>query len=224
MSISIRGLLSVILIASAIGVSSPKAQAQVMIQARTAPPPAVRVGPAMGGGPFDRIGFLSRVTLGGGYLYTDTPNWSLRAPCLSFSVTGGISVTPQLTLQAELWAGIGVGPTLEVDGSSALLDADSSLNTGGLGVGMTYFFPMDVGFLSVVVGPSVSQLEIRESTLDESGLGWGTHMLLGRDWWVSPHATVGIAAELMVMMNPEQDGDGWFNTIAGGVTFLVSRM
>lgn len=171
---------------------------------------------------FDRIGWLGRFSIGGGYHYSDGNEVDLHGPAILVSAAGGISVTPTLTFHGEAWASLTIGPTAERDIGSEVLDTGTSLTAVGAGPGFTFFLEPMGAFISASVGFSIVQLEVDGILAGESHLGWGSHLMLGKDWWISPHYSVGFALNFMVQMN--RDSGGWLNTYAAGISFVGARM
>jgi hypothetical protein len=171
---------------------------------------------------YDRVGWLGRFTIGGGYQYSDGTLVDIYGPSAIVSLTGGVSVNPQLTIQGEVWGSVAIGPTVERDIGSELLDTNTTLSAIGVGPGFTFFLEPMGAFISASLGFSLVQFEVDGVLEAESHIGWGSHIMLGKDWWISPYYSVGLALNFMLQMN--RDSGGWLTTYAGGLSFVFARM
>ena len=76
-------------------------------------------------------------------------------------------------------------------------------------------------FLSASIGFTIAQLEIDGFVAGETNIGWGSHIMLGADWWIAPRLTVGLAGNILFQMN--QDSGGWLNSYVAGLSVIFSR-
>lgn len=103
----------------------------------------------------------------------------------SFSIGG--SVTENIALHADLW------------GVSSHMNHDSkSFNTGGLGLGMTYYFmPYNI-YLTGSIGPAAivyddGNYENYDWEDHKAAYGLWTSVSVGKEWWVSSNWGLGLA-------------------------------
>ncbi len=174
------------------------------------------------------VGFFLRVDGALGYSFSSSSNsagneQSVRGFAVPFGAAAGWAVVENLILAGEVWGAVAPAPTITAHGQSGSSN-DSHLVLGGLGVNLTYYFvPNNV---YVTVTPSAVMLGVTKSgTLNQSKVGFGTKVAVGKEWWVASHWGLGLSAQFFFALTDERGYDAdlpTWKTLGGGVGFTTT--
>lgn len=140
-------------------------------------------------------GFYGRLTLGVGYSHT-----RLREPAADLlwggvgaeaSLSLGLMMPNTLAVHADILGASVFEPRVRREGASSSGTAvDVTYTTGGLGVGLTKYFPSN-GYLTAGLGLAIASLEAGGDSYD-SDLGGYVTIGAGREWLLSPLFGIGV--------------------------------
>jgi len=82
----------------------------------------------------------------------------------------------------------------------------SSASTSLIGIGVTYYFPSN-SYVTGAVGFAESSNESNGST-NRSDTGYGAHVIIGKEWWVSNNWGLGIAGQFLYTNCPDKPVSG----------------
>lgn len=182
------------------------------------PPPPPGSSPGYGYGAYgmtvpgvrEHEGFFLRIGVGGGYLKSSTEFMDLdvavKGPAGAFQLALGGNVSPNLIIYGELFGHAIVEPTVEFDGNEDDAE-DVTASIGGIGVGLAYYLPSNVYFSGTL---AASQLRWTEDNGDvqeefETELGPAFVGQIGKEWWVSDEWGLGLAGQILVASNKDDD-------------------
>ena len=181
---------------------------------------------ALASEPETHDGFMLRFVTGLGFQSTseDGTGGSVGTSGLSGTTAlalGGV-IVPNLAIHGELFLTTITDPTWEVrldSGAGVSEETKGSIVSDGLGVGVTYFMmPLNL-YLSGTVGIGKSTAELNNQSY-ETDTGFGLNLLVGKEWWVSEEAGIGVAGQLIYVSVPDDSED--LNTVSGAVLFSVT--
>lgn len=202
--------------------------------ALTAPAVAQTYGPnnpyAPAPGSYQRDGLFVRLTIGPSFTYMGTEvdgfDISISGTGAQIGVALGGSIAPNLRVFGELLGNSAVNPEIEVDGVDAG-EADISASVVGIGGGLIYYMPNDVYLSGTLAFSQISVSDDNGDQIGESDMGMGVSALIGKEWWVHPQWSLGVAGQLYLaaMQDKEEDFNGdtpvW-QTVALGVLFTAT--
>lgn len=155
-------------------------------------------------------GFFLRLQGGIGYLHADADYLGGNASAYGGSGVLGLAVggavAENVILYAEVWGMSAVSPTVQFAGATRVLQ-DASLNYGGLGLGLgTFMMPANV-FLGVSL--SLTRLGVTDSdgSRTNSDVGLAVSATLGKQWWISQHAGLGLSVTVIGGGNRDNNND-----------------
>jgi hypothetical protein len=168
------------------------------------------------------LGFYLHLDIGVGYL-SSSPSQpsgasSVSGAALPFSIVIGGAVAEDWILAGDLWAAAGPSPSGSSWGNTAF---------GGLGFNVThYFMPANV-YISLT--PSFTSLVFDtnqgyQNFADRAATGFGVKVAVGKEWWVSDHWGLGVAAQGYFAANKGNGiaaGTNW-TTWGGGFVFSAT--
>ena len=167
------------------------------------------------------VGFYVHVEAGVGYLRSSASvsgtTVAISSVSIPIAVSLGGAVTENWILAGEAWGSYGPTPKMSAGSSPASVsDTDFYLSGFGLAV-VHYIMPANV-FLSLT--PGVTRISIESGgTKEQTELGFGAKLALGKEWWVSDHWGLGLAVHGTFGLNSDQgSGTPTWTTLAGGVT------
>jgi hypothetical protein len=158
-------------------------------------------------------GLYARVHLGGGYLRSSTKVAGVEAAysggAVSFGLAAGAAVTSNLIVYGTITIAGASDPTVTAPGVSLSLDG-AQLVSGGLGVGVAYYFEHPNVYLAGAL--LMNEIELQDSSgkvHGQSEWGPGFEGLVGKEWWVSSNWGLGVAGQiLLASMKDEGGGKG----------------
>jgi len=135
-----------------------------------------------------------------------------------FSIAVGGAVAENLILAGHLWGASTEDPAVKVDGHD-IGDANGTLSLSGLGLNVTYYLMPANVYFSVTPSLTTLSLESRGRTYD-TDRGFGLHLAVGKEWWVSDNWGLGLNGQVAVSGN-EDAGDTW-TTAWVGIAFSAT--
>lgn len=147
-------------------------------------------------------GFFMRLDVGLGYL---SASENVAGGTATYSGTGlswgaafGGVIAPNLILFGQLLGTTVWDPSFRFTGSYPERLVDYSMSMFGIGPGMAFYFMPLNAFVSGTL--LVTRLSFTDELYDVSAgdtdLGFGLAVTGGKEWWVSPHWGIGLAARL----------------------------
>ena len=146
-------------------------------------------------------GFLFRLQVGIGFTALHGSGGYLGSTSVSgggglFGVAMGGKVASNLAVFGSLLATTANNPDFATGGVDAGRNGGSAA-VGGFGAGLVYYFePINVYVSGALVTVSM-RIDNTQGTIDESKFGYGIEGIVGREWWLSRHWGLGVAAELL---------------------------
>jgi hypothetical protein len=174
------------------------------------------------------VGFFLRLdgALGYGISFASSPDGterSVRGFAAPFGVAAGWAVVENFILAGEIWGVVAPAPTITAHGQSGSSN-DSHLVLGGVGVNLTYYFVPNNVYLTVT--PSAVMVGVTKSgTLNQSKVGFGTKVAVGKEWWIADHWGLGLSAQFFFALTDERGYDAelpTWKTLGGGVGFTTT--
>ncbi|HUM10550.1 MAG TPA: hypothetical protein VLT82_06325 [Myxococcaceae bacterium] len=165
------------------------------------------------------LGFFLHLDIGVGYLSTSSSQAaggsSLSGAALPLSIVIGGAVAEDWIIAGDLWGAAGPSPSGWEWGATVL---------SGAGLNVThYFMPANV-FVSLT--PSFTALIIDNGLgfVERTKTGFGGKLAVGKEWWVSDHWGLGVAAEGFFAVNKDNGSGstGSWTTFGGGLVFSAT--
>jgi hypothetical protein len=148
-------------------------------------------------GPEARRGFLMRLQLGGGYRSASA---GLGSNALEVSGSGfggailvGGAVRPNLFLYGEFMQESASDPTIQI-GQKTVVANQGSTSLYGFGPGIAYLLPRGVHIGSTLLLARMT-IESDGKELGSTDLGFGFVARIGKDFWLSDHAALGVVGQ-----------------------------
>ena len=172
------------------------------------------------------LGFFLRADLGVSYLQSSASDGStslrISGPGLSAGLMFGGALSENTILAGDLWGMSALTPKVSVAASGGS-SSDSTVQLIGYGVSLTqYFMPANV---YVSVSPSLVILSTsndKGETTSSTNFGFGGRASIGKEWWVSEHWGIGVAAQFAFGVNKDKDGGPTWTTLAGSLAFSAT--
>lgn len=150
-------------------------------------------------------GFFLRLHLGGGYTSmsasADGNKVELSGGSLGLGVALGGSVSPNLIIYGAVVSASIQDPDYTVNGTTETL-TNISANLTGLGVGAAYYLtPSNVYVSGTLLATWLSLRDSNDDTsdpYDQTKVGGGLEVLVGKEWWVSDNWGLGASAQLLL--------------------------
>lgn len=170
-------------------------------------------------------GFFIRPELGLGYFATSASQGGLS---VKFSGGGaglglaiGGAVSEDFIVAGQVWDYVVSDPDVTVNGQTGSAGSETSVGLVGYGVLLNwYFMPSN---LYVGVTPSFTKLVLDDGTGSSSSeWGFGVRGAFGKEWWVSDHWGLGLAATIGLASNKSGDGGPSFGSAAFGLNFSAT--
>jgi len=158
--------------------------------------------------------------IGGGYLPTSTSQGgvsaSVKGASALLSFAAGAAVTEDWILAGELWGAAAPSP-------SGVANNNSTMALSAIGMNVThYFMPVNV-FLSLTPSATVLSIDNGSGTVGRTEVGFGAKLALGKEWWVSDHWGIGLAAQGFFAINRDQGTDApTWSTFGGGLVLSAT--
>jgi hypothetical protein len=174
------------------------------------------------------LGFFIRPELGFGYFDTKASQGGVDAEIKGsaghFGIAIGGAVTENFILAGQIWDYVASKPTYSLGSSGNKYSQTLSGNAGLVGYGLLvnwYFQPSNLylGFT-----PSFTRLvEADQGDSSTSDWGFGVRATFGKEWWVSDHWGLGLAASLALSSNKGGgSGSPTWTTGAFGLSFSAT--
>ncbi len=166
-------------------------------------------------------GLFLRLQGGLGYLRADADylggNSSAYGGSGVLGLAVGGAVAENVIVYGELWGMAAANPTVQFLSATHVLQ-DASLNYGGLGLGLgTFLMPANV-FLGVSLSLTRLGVTDADGTRTNSDVGLAVSATLGRQWWISHHAGLGLSVTVVGGGNRDNNNDAnsaTYKTFAG---------
>ncbi|TVR01874.1 MAG: hypothetical protein EA398_08965 [Deltaproteobacteria bacterium] len=159
-------------------------------------------------------GFLLRLSGGLGYATTgaNDVDFDLRGVGFDYNFAIGAVVGRNAALHANLFGWAVPSPRVSLAGESVTAD-DATLSLTSIGLGGTFWLGDPTLYLSPSIGLALLSLEVPGSTF-ESDPGFALDLALGKEWFVGPRWSLGIAGAVGWHRVPDED-----DTILSGPSF-----
>ena len=116
-------------------------------------------------------------------------------------------VTKNLALHLSVYNGSLINPTYRPSNIATGSNANETyvIQSGGGGLGLTYYFMPANIYLSTASGMGIRETERTigntvTTNASEAGLSW--QFAVGKEWWVSPEWSLGLGAQLVYVRVP----------------------
>lgn len=113
-----------------------------------------------------------------------------------FGIAVGWAVQPGLIVSGELIGNAVIGPELEVEGMTFEGSDDVTWGVSYAGAGLDYYFPSNL-YLSGSLGAMLMTIDTSEMEPEETEVGFGLKLGIGREWWVSDKIGLGVGLDLL---------------------------
>jgi len=173
-------------------------------------------------------GLFMRFDVGGGYLSAATSvngsSGALSGAAGSFGFSLGGNVVEDLSLFAHVGISFVSDPRNTLPGAQPT--GGTTLTFAAVGPGLNYYFMPNNFYLSGML--LITRLTVADANnnVGSTQAGFGAKVAAGKEWWVSDHWGMGIAAQLTLGINPDQDsGTGnppTWTTITPALAFSAS--
>jgi hypothetical protein len=187
----------------------PPAPAPQAAPAPTAPAPA----PNLAADPTARHhrGFFIRPELGFAYLNTSSTSGSTKAEFsgtgFSFGLSIGGAVSEDLVVAFSAWNFIASDPDLKLGGVSYGAVKGASVALVGYGVLVNWYLQPSNFYLALT--PALTRVTLNDgTTIWGTQWGLGLRATAGKEWWVSDHWGLGLAASFAVSSNKDSAETG----------------
>ena len=189
--------------------------------AQDAPPPA----PAGGYSTYNRhFGFFIRPELGFGYFGASASQGGMDVKVSGgggvFALGIGGAVSENFIVAGQVWDYIASSPTVKVTYGGSTLSGTSDGSAGLVGYGVLLNWYLQPSNLYLAVTPSFTKLVSSDGTTNStSEWGFGARLAAGKEWWVSDHWGIGLAASLALSSNKDTgSGAPTWGSAAFGLT------
>lgn len=182
-------------------------------------------GDRQGSGIHEHDGFLLRAALGFGYqgLAIDDPlgDTTIGGAGAFLDIAIGGVVIDNLALNADIFGGAVVSPSVSVDGMDLGDAGDTTLSINGLGLGVTYYvMPINI-YLAGSAGIGVAGITVDGQDY-ESDAGFATNLIVGKEWWVGNDWGIGFAGQFLYSAIPRADIDATMPFLAFSLLFSAT--
>jgi hypothetical protein len=146
---------------------------------------------------------------------------SISGPAGSFGFSVGGNIVEDFSLFGYVGISVVTNPDVTL-GSATTGTGDSSLNFASMGAGASYYFMPN----NVYVSGTLLMTRLTTTVNGSSGstnAGFGAKVAIGKEWWVSEHWGMGIAAEFAFGSNIDQGSNPpTWTTITPALAFSAS--
>ena len=164
------------------------------------------------------IGYLSAATSVNG------SSGALSGAAGSFGFSLGVNVVEDLSLFGHVGISIVSDPKNTLPGATPT--GGTTLTFATVGPGINYYFMPNNFYLSGMLLITRLTVADNNNNVGSTAAGFGAKLSAGKEWWVSDHWGMGIAAQLTLGTNPDQDsGTGntpTWTTITPALAFSAS--
>jgi hypothetical protein len=188
------------------------------------PPPAPQ---PMGG---DRTahhhvsGLLLRLDLGVGYMSSSLdsqPSLTVKGAGPELGLLVGGLISENLVLGGHVWVVGSISPTLQQGSLNVATNTDTSNTLVALGPNITYYIMPANVYLSATAALTRLSLTTSAGT-GTSDAGFGMHLAMGKEWWMSERWGLGLAGQFMFSTNSDRNGGPHISTLAGGLAMSAT--
>jgi hypothetical protein len=169
------------------------------------------------------LGGYLRPDLGFGYVSASSSSndASISGAAATFGIAAGGAVAEDVILAFHFWDVVATNPTLSAGGAT-VNNADATLTIIAFGPQITTYSTDDLYFS---ITPSLTRATLSSQGVDSStNWGFGARAALGKEWWVSDHWGLGLAAHFSLSINQDSGSNaptwtGWGATLAFSATY-----
>jgi hypothetical protein len=187
------------------------------------PPPPSQIGLVRDSTTHRHLGGYIRPDLGFGYVSASasSSDVSISGAAGSFGIAAGGAVAEDIIVAFHLWDVAATNPTVSVGGTT-VNNADATLTVVAFGPQITTY-STDNFYFSIT--PSLTRATLSSQGTDSStNWGFGARAAVGKEWWVSDHWGLGLAAQFSLSINQDSGTNpptwtGWGGTLAFSATY-----
>lgn len=157
-------------------------------------------------------GFYLRLAIGAGYESLNIDGGSSGSELGLGGFGGGTSialggmVTENLAINADIFAGVVVNPSVTQNGEDIGDTNDTSVSLAAFGVGATYYFmPINL-YVAGSIGVGTATITV-EGLSFESDPGLAANIMVGKEFWVGREWGIGIAGQFIFANIPTTADD-----------------
>jgi hypothetical protein len=169
-------------------------------------------------------GLMLRLDLGVGYLNASldtSPTLTVKGAGPELGVVVGGPVSENFILGGHLWVVGSISPTIQQGSVEVGTNDDTSSTLVGIGLNLTYYLMPANVYLSAT--PSLTRLGLTWNGVSGSSeAGFGMHLALGKEWWVSEHWGLGLAGQFMFSSNDDRNGGPHISSLAGALALSAT--
>jgi hypothetical protein len=194
--------------AACLGASAARAQ-PVAAQPAT---PQQLAGPPLDPTSNRHLGFFLRPDLGVGFMTTSEPtgtssgNVTISGPAGVFGFVIGGAVAENVILGAHIYDGVVINPTVSLSSGQSATTSNTSLNLYGIGPEFTYYWMPSNIYFSATIALTRMSVTVNGNS-NNSNVGFGSRLAVGKEWWVSDHWGLGLAGHVSSSWN-QDSGSG----------------
>ncbi len=136
----------------------------------------------------------------------------------------GGAIGENLVLYGEIWGMGAPNPNIQI-GASNTIAQNTTLNYGGVGLGLGYFFMPSNLFLGVSLDATRLGVTDSNGTQSDSDIGAAASLTLGKQWWISERTGLGLSLKCIGGGNSNNNNDPnstTFKTVTGLVTVTLT--
>jgi len=154
------------------------------------------------------LGFFLRPDLGVGFMTTTEPtrtslgDLTISGPAGVLGFVVGGAVHENIILGAHIFDGVVVNPTVTLSSGQSAGTSNTSLSMFGIGPEFTYYWMPSNLYFSGTLAVTRMSLTVNGSN-NNSNVGFGARLALGKEWWVSDHWGLGLAGHLSFSSNQD---------------------
>ena len=146
-------------------------------------------------------------------------DYTLSGGAGRLGISAGWAVAPRVIIMAELLGHATLGPDLETDGMIMGTDDDVAWGVSYMGAGVTTYFRNNF-YLTGTLGAMMMTLDSDDMDVGETGVGLGSKLGVGYEWWLGRELGLGIGLELLGGRVP--DGDASWSVATLGLAFSAT--
>jgi hypothetical protein len=175
------------------------------------------------------LGFFVRPELGFGYMTSSASQGgdsiTMSGGGAGFALAVGGAVAEDFIVAGQVWDIVVSDPSVSVTaGGTKITGTASGTNAGVVGYGVLLNWYLQPSNVYLAVTPSLTRLVSDNGTTSStSDWGFGARGAVGKEWWVSHHWGLGLAASVGLSSNRDSgSGTPTWGTAAFAVTFSAT--
>jgi len=188
-------------------------------------PPIKIVVPDTDPGRHRHDGFLLRMAVGPAYVRetgsSSDVSETVAGASMALSLAVGAALWDNFVLNLDLFGGVVYTPTVNSrsGGETSSGTVSGNLSTYGVGAGFTWYLTAANLLIGVSAGPAWTSFKGQDGSTSRSGVGFGSDILLGKEWWISDNWGMGAAVQSYLMSVPGATTD--ISGTSASTRFLV---